>query len=75
MTLPSPPRVATDCLHSDWLLWWIPALPSICFPLKSPAVVIEYSCEEAAVNLVWISLILVALKSPRKGFVMGYNIL
>lgn len=45
------------------------------FPLKSPAVVIDYSCEEAALNLVWISLILDALKSPRKGFVMGYNIL
>ena len=45
------------------------------FPFKSPAVVINYSCNEKPVpNLVWISLILGTVKSPRKGLVMGYNI-
>lgn len=37
--------------------------------------VIDYRCNEKPVpNLVWISLILGTVKSPRKGLVMGYNI-
>ena len=65
-------------LCSDWLLWWSPIMPQnmFFFPFKSPAVVIDYSCNEKPVpNLVWISLILGSVKSPRKGLVMGYNIL
>lgn len=52
------------------------AAEHVFFPFKSPAVVIDYSCNEKPVpNLVWISLILGSVKSPRKGLVTGYNIL